>query len=193
MGTEDSHYHEWIELLNRTDKVIDLTGWSLKAEDGSPKIELEGTIEPRGFFLLERTSDHTVPNITADLIYTGSLSNKGEYLILSEGSKRIDSVEGWVAGSNNSKRTMERTPSLDWQTSLDPGGTPNRENSPGLAIDPTEQKTEVLPLSAYQRPANVRFAQVFLFGLSLSFFLAALIILIKRLYRKPSLPSSSSS
>src|SRR3989344_6887087 len=68
MGTAESANDEWLELYNPTDAEIDLTGWRLEATDGSPKIELSGIIAAGGYFLLERTDDDAVAEITADQI-----------------------------------------------------------------------------------------------------------------------------
>jgi cardiolipin synthase len=82
MGTAASTYDEWIELKNNTDQDVDLNGWTLAAEDGTPSIALTGTIPANGYYLLERTDDTTVNNIPADQIYTGDLNNSSEVLIL---------------------------------------------------------------------------------------------------------------
>jgi PKD repeat protein len=80
---------EWIELFNASPEPIDLEGWRLVSSDGSPDIDLRGTIPPRtsgdpttGFFLLERDDDDSVPGIAADLIYRGALTDRGEALCL---------------------------------------------------------------------------------------------------------------
>jgi hypothetical protein len=134
MGTTTSTpNNEWIELSNPTSEPFDLNGWTLVAEDGTPSIALSGIIPAGGHFLLERTSDETVPGITADQIYTGALSNSGEHLILRDrGGTIIDSVDGssgWPAGDNATKQTMERGADGNWLTSLNPGGTPKAPNS----------------------------------------------------------------
>lgn len=141
MGTETSANDEWVELKNNTEQDIDLTGWTLKAIDGSPEITLEGTIAANGYFLLERTDDEAVPGITASQIYTGALSNAGEKLELSDTDNYlIDSVDcsgGWLAGDNETKQTMEKIDS-GWQNSLNTGGTPKTQNSSGAEIPPAE-------------------------------------------------------
>lgn len=141
MGTTVSYADEWIELYNTTGQSISLSGWTLRATDGEPNISLSGTIEPHGYFLLERTDDTSVPNIPADLIYTGSLSNTSEILELRDASGNlIDTVNQWYAGDNTTKATMERTNPLisgtdpaNWNTSTntyDVGfGTPKAINS----------------------------------------------------------------
>ena len=88
MGTNASYSDEWIELYNNSDYAIDIKNWKLEANDKSPEIFLKGQIPAKGFFLLERTNDETLPDIKADLIYKGNLSNKGEYLkIINERKK----------------------------------------------------------------------------------------------------------
>ncbi len=139
MGTEVSYNNEWIELYNNTNFPIDLAGWVLKAVDETPKINLTGVIPVNSFYLLERTNDETVPNISADQIYTGALKNEGENLELFDNfGNLIDSINsssGWFAGDNSTKQTMERINSLvvssttNWGTSRNPGGTPKVKNS----------------------------------------------------------------
>ena len=132
MGTINSPNDEWIELYNNGNTAINLEGWILKAEDGTLEINLSETIPGQGFFLLERTDDNAVPNVSADLIYKGALGNDGENLgLYSASGSLIDQVnfsDGWPAGDNTTKQTMERIDS-DWQTSQEPGGTPKAENS----------------------------------------------------------------
>jgi hypothetical protein len=140
MGTISSANNEWLELYNSTDATIPLDNWGIAAQDGTPKIVLRGEIPGHGFYLLERTDDNTLPDITAQQIYTGALENTGETLFLLDTSnKLIDRAgldSGWLAGDNSTKQTMVRkdaiingeTP-LAWQTSQSPGGTPGKENT----------------------------------------------------------------
>ncbi|GAB4135257.1 MAG: hypothetical protein Kow00104_19660 [Rhodothalassiaceae bacterium] len=133
MGTTTSANDEWIELHNVGSSPVELAGWRLVAADGTPDIALSGTIAAGGYFLLERTDDLSVPGIAADLIYSGALSNTGETLRLQDGTGIVqDSLNGWPAGDNASKATMERT-ATGWQTasaSYDVGfGTPRAPNT----------------------------------------------------------------
>jgi len=131
MGTLVSSNDEWIEIYNDGNE-IDLSGWKIIAKDGSPSINLSGKIPANGFYLLERTDDNTVPNITADQIYTGAMGNTGEALELYDSSGNIvDSVDcsaGWLGGDNTAKKTMEKI-SFGWQTSKEREGTPKETNS----------------------------------------------------------------
>lgn len=154
MGTTASANDEWIELHNNTSSPITLDGWALKASDDSPNIKLAGVIPANDFYLLERTDDSTVPNIAADLIYTGSLGNSGEDLkLFDESNNLVDQANfssGWIKGDNNTKQTMEKA-SVSWQTSKNANGTPKAQNSAGFSIKteavPPEQKTEEKPVT----------------------------------------------
>jgi len=150
MGTSVSYNDEWIELYNNTNSSLSLDGWTLKAADGTPKINLGGTIPANSFYLLERTDDNTLPTVSADQIYTGALGNNGEKLELYDGLSnlidQIDSSSSWFGGDNNTKQTMERKSALvsgsiatNWQTSQDSGGTPKAINSQQITISNGEK------------------------------------------------------
>ncbi len=135
MGTAASANAEWMELENTGSAPVDITGWHLVASNGSPSITLAGTIAASGFFLLERTSDASVPSVTADQIYTGALTNSGATLTLTDTSgNTIDQVIGganWVdiGGDNANKETAQRTAS-GWETAA---ATPHAVNA-GVSI-----------------------------------------------------------
>lgn len=116
MGTTISATDEWIELYNGSSSQVSLEGWILKSNDGSPNISLTGTISAKGFYLIERTNDDTIPEVSANLVTSfgqGGLNNGGETLILlnSEGQEvdKVLGTGGWLAGDNTSKSSMERT------------------------------------------------------------------------------------
>jgi len=147
MGTTVSPNDEWIELYNNTENSINLDGWQLVSQDETPKINLSGTIPANGFYLLERTDDSTVPEIGADKIYTGALNDSGEALKLYDASGNIvdevGCIGGWFAGIGKPEdKTMERknpqftgSDANNWQTSLEPEGTPKAKNSVGPTIE----------------------------------------------------------
>jgi len=139
MGTENSANDEWIELKNISEEQIDLTGWQILNNNNKINILFATeTILQNNYFLLERTDDKSVPNISADLIYTGALKNTNEALYLFDENCRIQSMISdlpqWNYGDNKSKQTMERKLDLTWQTSKDTGGTPKAENSEGYTV-----------------------------------------------------------
>lgn len=113
MGTAASYSDEWIELYNLTPDSIDLADWTLKSADGTPTITLLGRIPGHGYFVLERTDDHTLLDYPAQQIYTGDLGNTGEHLLLEDSSHfkmdEVDCSAGWFAGQNSPvKYTMEK-------------------------------------------------------------------------------------
>lgn len=130
MGTSVSPNAEWMELYNTGSDPIDITGWRLIAGNGSPSIILTGLIRTNEYFLLERTSDATVPNISANQIYTGALINSGTTLSLINSSGSIvDYIDGgsnWmnIGGDNASKNTAQRT-NNGWETATPTPGARN--------------------------------------------------------------------
>ncbi len=135
MGTIRSASDEWIELFNATDMPINLSGWTLKSSDGKLLINLKNQLSSGSFYILERTDDNTIPAISADVIYSGSLNNSGLDIALYDSTQnvidRANFSSQWPAGDNATKQTMERAKNLTWQTSKDPSGTPRAQNSPG--------------------------------------------------------------
>ncbi|MDD5760730.1 MAG: lamin tail domain-containing protein [Candidatus Pacebacteria bacterium] len=138
MGTQDSVNNEWIELKNISSKEIDITNWQLLDKDNQIKVVFEpgAKISAFGYYLLERTSDDSVPYINADYLYTGILNNANERLRLFDNycnlQDEVFAEPDWPAGDNQEKRTMERKSNLSWQTSAVINGTPKKENSNGL-------------------------------------------------------------
>jgi len=132
MGSAESSTNEWIELMNTGSTVIDVSGWTLVAEDGTPDISLSGSITPGGYYLIERTDDTTVSNVPADLVvsFGSGLSNGGETLRLKDAEGNvIDTViagANWVSvgGDNTTKETAQRAGS-GWVTAQ---GTPRTAN-----------------------------------------------------------------
>ncbi len=113
-GTAASTADEWIELYNNTASAIDLSGWTLTAVDGTPAITLAGSIPAGGFFLLERTDDTAVSDVTADQFFSGAIENTDESLVLRDAASQvIDTANGngggWPAGGTGPDFfTMER-------------------------------------------------------------------------------------
>lgn len=123
MGTTTSANDEWIELYNDSSSSVDLSGWSI---EGSINITIpEGkSIAGNGLFLMERTDDTTVPNVIADYIYTGALTNSGyqSFIIKDGNGSTVESLvfqTEWPAGDNTTKDTMQWSGS-SWTT-----GTPS--------------------------------------------------------------------
>jgi hypothetical protein len=182
MGTKEQWQNEWIELYNPNGSPVSLGGWVLKSKDDSPKIELFGKIGTHSYFLLERTDDTTVPEISADQIYAGGLNNNGEHLMLlnnaGEAVDEIDCALGWFSGSNETKKTMERLNPLvlgsdpnNWKMSQKSGGTPRAENSPQEKI---RKEKEIETISTGTN--NSDFSFTLAIGLAISLFFSMLIL-----------------
>ena len=113
-GTAASASDEWIELYNNSAESIDISGWTLSDGD-DVAILLSGMIDGFGFFLLERTNDDSIIDISADQVYIGALDDQGEILILRDhGGNIIDTANAddgqWPAGSGSPDfLSMERS------------------------------------------------------------------------------------
>ena len=137
MGDEESPANEWIEIKNISQEEIDLSGWQILNKNQKIKIIFEeGTkILPNEILLLKRGDD-----------FSGAIKNSDEALFLFDKDCNLEdevfAEENWPAGDNFSKRTMERKSDLSWQTSLNPGGTPGKENSSGFVESEKEEEKE---------------------------------------------------
>jgi hypothetical protein len=160
MGDEESPVNEWIEIKNVSKGEIDLSGWQILNKNQKLKFVFEeGTkILPNGILLLKRGDD-----------FSGAIKNSDEALFLFDKNCNLEdevfATSSWPAGDIFSKRTMERKPDFSWQTSLDPGGTPGKENSPGFVEIEKEEKEPKISLNF---PKEVFANQEFKVSLSVS-------------------------
>ena len=149
MGTNNSYTDEWIELKNISENTISLNNWQLLDKDLNIQIifNAQDFIAPNEFYILERTNDDSAPDIVADKIYSGNLSNENESLrLFNENCDLIDHAlaePDWPAGDNSEKRTMERSADLSWHTFSREQfsgilGTPKAKNSE--PAEPEEQE-----------------------------------------------------
>ncbi|HOM77622.1 MAG TPA: lamin tail domain-containing protein [bacterium] len=119
----------WVELLNTTNKDIDLTGWILEGIGESDySIKLSGTIPANGYYLVAHyKTDYTAENnaaikdsITADLVDNNLLLRPhGEQLTLKaytgdtiDQTPQASGEDAWTAGlqdnHNKSYQSMQR-------------------------------------------------------------------------------------
>jgi uncharacterized repeat protein (TIGR01451 family) len=160
MGTAASPFDEWVELHNTGELTISLHGWELQ-DGGGLIISLSGELAPRGYYLIERTDDDTVRDVTADLFGSfgsGGLGNGGEVLTLADSlGDTVDTANAdggpWPAGDNDTKRTMERIDATagdsddNWCTN--DGVTRRGEDANGDPINGTPKAQN----ACYQPPA----------------------------------------
>ena len=115
-GTSGS-VDEWIELYNSGTGTQELEGWSICGND--LKIVTFSSlhrIEQGQFFLIERTDDTTISDISGDYVgaFAKTLVDSGLRLTLRSGTcldgAVVDQVGPgtWYAGSSSGKATMER-------------------------------------------------------------------------------------
>lgn len=147
MGTRASSNDEWIELKNVSASAVAVSGWQLASERTriQSAFPADALIPAGGFYLLERTDDQAVPFVTADHIYTGSISNSNDGLrLFTEECVLVDeavAVPSWPAGISSERRTMERGRDISWHDYSGGGmngvfGTPRAENSEPWAVKP---------------------------------------------------------
>ena len=133
--------HEWLELHNTKDVPFLLDGWNIelyRQDELYFVIPLVGTIVEDGYFLVGASDK--IPGVDVNYANLGGkfLNNSMQVTLKDEIGNiinEIDARDGWPAGDNETKRTMERKagpgPAL-WQTSVEGGGTPKAKNSEGF-------------------------------------------------------------
>jgi len=142
MGSNKSYRDEWIELYNPLPSPVKIDGWVLKTAGRGLNLSLKGLVPARSFFLIAR--QNTDFSRHPDFPLKGFLSNKGGKLMLltAEGSlaDQVDCSQGWFAGDNKTKQTMERVSFSSpgwlresWAHSASAGGTPREQNSACLS------------------------------------------------------------
>lgn len=167
MGGIGSANDEWIELRNISGGELDISGWQLLDKEEQIKLTFgrNTKIGNGGYILLERTDDDSVPEIKADAIYAGALSNSDEGLRLYDSecnlSDEIIADSVWSFGDAAARRTMERLSDLSWHTYNGGGitlggmlvlGTPKQENSQ-LAVTSTSVVVANSPAANTPAPA----------------------------------------
>ena len=150
--------NEWIELKNVSSGAFDLSGAVLLNQSEKLKIEFVAgeKVVTGGFYMLERTDDDSASGQEAGTIYTGALSNFGEWLRLFDKNcvllDEVNASAGWQGGNNETKATLERDVNgLGWHTSTMAGGTPGKENT-GIVLASPSTPTPPAPTPLPEPP-----------------------------------------
>lgn len=125
MGTEASSDDEWIEIMNIDEESIYIGNWKLAWNFNTSTGEYDTVIDlddlvldQEDSWLLERTNQETVSTFDVSQIYTGALSNQGEYLVLLDANgdimDEVNNSNGWWFGNNETKESMYRS---SWENS----------------------------------------------------------------------------
>jgi hypothetical protein len=135
-GTDSGH--EWIEIYNKADYAINITGWRLYEQGTNHTLTLQnGSMEipANGFAVI---ADNYLNFLTDYPGYSGtlidssfSLLNTGEYLAIKNDTLEIIDEVTYVpqTGANNTGMTIEYKTANIWEVSLVYGGTPGAPNS----------------------------------------------------------------
>jgi Lamin Tail Domain/PKD domain len=171
MGTSANANAEWIELYNTESAAVTLEGWTLSAVDGQPVIPLAGTIHAQGYLVLERTSDDTVPGVSAGVLYTGAMGNTGEVFELKNAAgvvvDRVDGSGDWgIGGDNTEKLTLQRAGSGWITAAATPGAAnasqgvaPQAESTPGATDAGTKSTKKPVMTGAGSQGAHASVAR----------------------------------
>ncbi|MBI2050004.1 MAG: lamin tail domain-containing protein [Candidatus Staskawiczbacteria bacterium] len=86
-GTNASKEDQWIELYNRSEEPVDLTGWRALLHDGLYH-EFQGTIPAKGYLVFETKNDDNISDISADQILIGYIS--GRIPLINQNNRQMD-------------------------------------------------------------------------------------------------------
>jgi|GEM_PF-2213806 hypothetical protein len=116
-GTNADSNDQWIELYNKSDRDVDVTGWKIVfGSSGQPAtpLSLKGTIIAKGYFILERNDDSVLTNVLADQLFT-DLIGKNYLELRSKNNRYVDEfyvpasgLDGSSFMANGNRASQER-------------------------------------------------------------------------------------
>lgn len=130
-------YHDFVEIYNRTDEDIDLTGWFLSDDSLEPmKASLNGIVIPAHEYLVIILSSEGINTPKGYPVVKFGISSQGENIVLSKGDTIID---------------MAIIPSMGADTAY---GRPNGEDGFSILEEPTpEKENSMVALKVASAPA----------------------------------------
>jgi hypothetical protein len=173
-GTSEANKNDqWIELYNTTETPIDLSRWKISISGRRIDIDFKNkNIPPHGYFLLERNTDDTVRQITADAIYyyAASFRAGGDQIDLikdtDEVGDEVNALNGWFAGDSVEYRTMERVrpevsgnDSNNWQSNQGDRGVGRTANGGVIQGSPRQSNFGFIMLTGRQSQTEVTLAK----------------------------------
>ncbi len=148
-GSEGNGAGEWIELINRCDQAVDLSGWVLGDTHDPTDLIVpwysggSTLLQPDGFALIldpdgDPATFDLLPDVlvlkTDDTTLGNGLRAAGDRLVLIGPSGGIVDSVAWESDSGDGiswERQVDDSGVVSWIPSRDPtGSTPGRENSP---------------------------------------------------------------
>lgn len=175
---------EWLELFNNSFSSVDISKWRILLNGQELKIAKHNKqiIAPFGYYLLERSDDDTIKQITADAIFSGSIKNNGVKIeLFNAAEEKVDQVDcsaGWFAGDDIKYRSMERIDSLqrgddpdNWQSNQgirEDGrsyngapihGSPKRANFGFIALN-YRQEDDLVTLTQANNPYVLQYYEI---------------------------------
>ncbi|MDA1190681.1 MAG: lamin tail domain-containing protein [Candidatus Poribacteria bacterium] len=163
---------EWVELFNRTNVDLPITGWTLQDARGVPVAIPESSLPKKGYAILTRNAADfhefhpNTPGETAVIeMPLPALNDDGDELVLKAGDRELDRMRYGDRNAERGQSLERRDPALDslsmgnWFLSVHlDGSTPGAENSvrhqtgaqPLIEASPN-------PFVPQERPIELRF------------------------------------
>ncbi|WP_425390017.1 lamin tail domain-containing protein [Ekhidna sp.] len=129
---------EYVEVFNRSDKFIDLNGWTLSDAAGSSSAFGTFILRPDSFLILAETDNGSLFTTYGDVLEIDnfpSLNNGGDSIILTNASSTIIHETAYTSSSSGISTELINPNGPDYSannygTSTDPdGGTPGEQNA----------------------------------------------------------------
>jgi hypothetical protein len=141
-GIRDATDDEFVEIINNTGVLLDISGWTLSDRDGVTHTFPAGTVVPDGCAIIVfggGTPTGTFGNAQVQIASTGTLSlnNAGDDIFLNDGSVNRDSLT-YTSAEGNSNQSHTRDPDVAGSSFVEHStavGSGNAPFSPGTQVN----------------------------------------------------------